>query len=226
MLLAVLPSANVLARGQGGTGPIAATTAGRQPSAVVAGTRSGVTIQGDLSPASIAHWWDSFSPLPSSLDHLLRRPASAAAASSAPIPAAIVSSHTTLRPLTVTERLLSSSLSGAATHGLLVAYAVDEQVAGQFEVMIGARRARSLHISGFRAAALPRWYPAQTVIAMHLLVTMHAAKGRLRIHFLPHTRRELRRLRSLALTVRLVVRNASREAPKAMFVRREVTLRG
>lgn len=128
------------------------------------------------------------------------------------------------RPV-ATEAPLNKSLTRAARDGLLIMYSVNQQVAGQFEVMISTKRARRLHILGFQAHGLPKGYAPQTVIAMHLLVTMRAARGRLRISFPRQTRSKLQRLHSLHLTVRLIVRNASQQAPKATLVQTAVTLR-
>jgi hypothetical protein len=235
-LLAAPPTANGLARGQEGAVPTSRALAGVPASfagAVALASRAGggaftsfAGVKKGPSPASIAEWWVSFSSLQPSVRPLAGQLASTAASGDAAVSAAIAPPHSAVRAPVATERLLSRSLSGAAKHGLLLEYSVDQKIAGQFEVMMAASRAKSLRIYGFKAAGLPKGYPPQTVIAMHLLVTMHAAKGRLRIHFPPQTRKKLRRLHKLALTVRLVVRNASRLAPKAAFVRRGITLRG
>lgn len=119
---------------------------------------------------------------------------------------------------------LSRSLRGALHDGLLVRYSVNQQVAGKFEVLIARRLARRLHLHGLDAKGLPRGSRPQTVIAERLLVTMRRAQGRLRIAFPLADRGPLSRLRHLRLTLRLVVRNASRRKPKLTLVTTVVKL--
>lgn len=127
------------------------------------------------------------------------------------------------RPV-ATAVVLTKSLPEALHKGLLVRYSVNQQVAGQFEVLIPRRLARRLHVPGPPAKGLPKGAKKQTVIAAHLLVTMRKAHGKLRILFPKRAKRRLRRLHHLKLTLRLIVRNASRHKPKATLVRTVVKL--
>lgn len=119
---------------------------------------------------------------------------------------------------------LSRSLPGAVRKGLLVRYSVNQQVAGRFEVLIPSSLAKRLHIPGLPAKGLPAGSKRQTVIALHLLITMRGAHGLLRIAFPASDRKSLLRLRHLRLTLRLAVRNASRRKPKVAIVTTVVTL--
>lgn len=107
----------------------------------------------------------------------------------------------------------------ALSKGLLVRYSVNQQAAGQFEVLMGATLAHRLHVVGFPAKGLPKGAKKQVVIAMRPLITMRKAHGELRIVIPKQASARLRKLRRLTLTLRLVVRNASRKAPKATLVR-------
>lgn len=127
------------------------------------------------------------------------------------------------RPV-ATALVITRSLPKAMHEGLLVRYSVNQQVAGKFEVLMRRHLARRMHIQGPAAKGLPRGAKRQIVIARHLLVTMRQAHGELRITFPPKTRRKLRRLHHLTLTLRLAVRNASRDKPKATLVQTVVKL--
>lgn len=127
------------------------------------------------------------------------------------------------RPV-ATALVETKSLPEALSKGLLVRYSVNQQAAGQFEVLMGRKLAYRLHIKGPEARGLPKGAKRQILIALHLLVTMHKAHGELRIIIPKHVGSQLRKLHRLTLTLRLVVRNASREKPKATLVRAVVKL--
>jgi uncharacterized membrane protein YgcG len=108
-----------------------------------------------------------------------------------------------------TAAAVSSSIKQVARRGLVVRYAVNEQVAGRFEVLIPATVAHALGIEGQAASGLPAGYPQSVVIGQALLVTTKGGHGAVRIKFSKRTTKRLRHTRTVTLTLRLKVRNAS-----------------
>ena len=106
---------------------------------------------------------------------------------------------------------VSSSLKQVAHRGLVVRYAVNEQVAGRFEVLLPAATAHSLGIGGRVATGLPAGYPKSLVIGHALLVTTKGGHSSVRIKFSKRTAKHLRHARKVTLTLRLKVRNACQE---------------
>jgi hypothetical protein len=117
------------------------------------------------------------------------------------------------------------SLTETLDKGLPVRYSVNQQVAGHFEVLLPTRVAKRLHIKGRAAPGLARGAAPQTVIAYALLVTIHKAHGTLRIAIPPATAARLSRMHEVTITLRLVVRNASRSKPKITLLQTVVKLR-
>ncbi len=121
----------------------------------------------------------------------------------------------------IVSRSLKSTLGKA---GLVVRYAVNEQVAGHFEVLLPSSVARRLGISGPAAAATAAGAAPQVVIAKAILVTTKGGSNVVHIQFSKRTVARLRRLRSVTLTLRLSVRNAASHLPAATTVLASATL--
>ncbi|HEX3517893.1 MAG TPA: PKD domain-containing protein [Solirubrobacteraceae bacterium] len=115
----------------------------------------------------------------------------------------------------IVSRSLKSTLGKA---GLVVRYAVNEQVAGRFEVLLPSSTARKLGITGPAAAATAAGAAPQVVIAKAILVTTKGGSNIVHIQFSKRTVARLRRLRSLTLTLRLSVRNAASHVPTSTTV--------
>jgi hypothetical protein len=109
-----------------------------------------------------------------------------------------------------TAAAVSSSLKQVARSGLVVRYAVNEQVAGHFEVLLAASLAHSLGITGPTATGLPAGFPRSLVIGHALLVTTKGGHSTVRIKFNKRTAKHLRHAHNVNLTLRLIVRNASK----------------
>ncbi|HXP28667.1 MAG TPA: hypothetical protein VN804_02850 [Solirubrobacteraceae bacterium] len=102
-------------------------------------------------------------------------------------------------------------------------YSVNEQAAGRFEVLLASSTARRIGLRGAAATGLAKGTPAQTVIAKAILITTKGGRSSYKIKFSKTTAAKLRKLRSVALTIRLVVHNAS--TPTATTVLDTVNLR-
>jgi hypothetical protein len=111
--------------------------------------------------------------------------------------------------------VLSHSLRSVSHSGLLVRYAVNEQVAGHFEVLLDRSLAKRLGISGETAVGLPAGWAPQVVIGKALLVTTKAGGSTVHIQFSKRTSQRLARLHKVSLLLRLIVRNASRKPTSA-----------
>jgi hypothetical protein len=123
-----------------------------------------------------------------------------------------------------TAAAVSSSLKQVARSGLVVRYAVNEQVAGRFEVLLNAVKAHRLGIVGRTATDLPAGTPASLVIGQALLVTTKGGKSSVRIKFNKSTAKRLRRAHSVTLTLRLTAHNASKQNPLFTTVMSTVVL--
>jgi hypothetical protein len=117
-------------------------------------------------------------------------------------------------PPVVRAVALSRSLRTVLRKGLAVRYSVGEEVAGHFEVLLARSFARRIGLRGSPPRGLPRGAARQIVIGRALLVTIAGGRNTLRLPFgrasVARLRRaaRLRRLHKVALTLRLVVRNA------------------
>jgi hypothetical protein len=118
----------------------------------------------------------------------------------------------------------SASLRSAIRHGLTVSYSVNEQVAGVIEVLLDARTAGHLHIRGPIATELPSGFPRSLVIGRAVLVTRKAGNGAVHLKLSRATANALRRVHRVALTLRVVVRNASRTNPVSTSLLSSVVL--
>ena len=145
---------------------------------------------------------------------------STAAGSSAP-------AATTTPPLpgpVASAAAVSHSLSSVLKKGLVISYSVNEQVAGQFQVLLAASIAKRIGLHGAPATDMPVGSTPSIVIGKAILVTTKGGRGTLKIQFGKRTAAKLHKLRSVTLTIRLVVRNASSHSPLSTTVISTVTL--
>jgi hypothetical protein len=119
---------------------------------------------------------------------------------------------------------VSRSLDQVLRRGLAVSYSVNEQVAGELEVLLDKRTARHLKITGPTALGLPKGAPAELVIGRAIVVTTTGGHSALRIKFSKSAITHLRGVHRLTLTLRLVVRNAASANPQSTTVVSTVVL--
>jgi hypothetical protein len=105
--------------------------------------------------------------------------------------------------------VVSRSLRGVMKSGVLVAYSVNEQVAGHFEVLLNRATARRLGISGTAALGLPVGQPPSLVVAKALIVTTAGGHSRVKLFFSKRNAQLLSRQHKVSFLLRLVVRNAA-----------------
>jgi hypothetical protein len=122
--------------------------------------------------------------------------------------------------------ILRQSLRKALRKGLVVSYSVNEQVAGRFEVLLSTATARRLGISGTPATGMPAGSPPQLVIAKAILVTTKGGHNAVHILFSKRTAARLAQAHKVALTLRMIVRNAASSNPATTTVVSAVTLGG
>jgi hypothetical protein len=120
--------------------------------------------------------------------------------------------------------VLSRSLTTALKKGLVIGYSVNEQVAGQFQVLLASSVAKRIGLHGAPATDMPPGSEPAIVIAKAILVTTKGGRNTVKIVFGKKTAAKLRKLRSVTLTIRLVVRNASSHSPLSTTVISTVTL--
>jgi PKD repeat protein len=126
----------------------------------------------------------------------------------------------------VSDFVESKSLTKVLSSGLAVRYVVNEQVAGSLQVLLASSTAKRLGIHGPTATGLPKGTPRSIVIGTAVLVTTKAGKGTIRLKFSRQVSRRLARAHKLNLTLRLVVRNGSRQSPQTTTVLSSVVLNG
>lgn len=114
--------------------------------------------------------------------------------------------------------LVVTKSTKALTHGLEVHYAVDEQAAGRFEVLIASKLAKRLRLRGPSARDLPKGSAPQTVIAHALLETTRAARRKLKIEIPKRSAIRLGKLRHLRLELRVSARDASASDPRVTIL--------
>ncbi len=136
-----------------------------------------------------------------------------------------ISSSTIPRPVAAAAAV-ANSLKQVTRKGLLVRYSVNEQVAGRFEVLLGAASARRLGITGPIATGLPAGTAKSLVIGHALLVTTKGGHSSVRIKFGKSTAKHLRRAHKVTLMLRLVVRNAASRSPSFTTVLSTFVLHG
>jgi PKD domain len=122
--------------------------------------------------------------------------------------------------------ILTRALSQAARKGISVRYSVNEQVAGHFEILLSRTQARHLGISGAPATGMAPGSAPQIVIAKALLITTKAGHRTVSIKLSKRTANHLRRTHKVALTLRLIVRNAAVTNPLTTTVVSSATLTG
>ena len=123
-----------------------------------------------------------------------------------------------------TQAVLSHSLSSTLKKGLLISYSVNEQVAGQFQVLLASSVAKRIGLHGPVAVGLPAGTPPQIVIAKAILVTTKGGHSTVKILFGKKTAAKLRKLHKVTVMLRLTVRNASSHSPLSTTVLTPVTL--
>lgn len=111
---------------------------------------------------------------------------------------------------TLVESVVSRSLKKATRLGLAVRYKVDEQVAGRAEALLESATAARLHIKAPLATGLPKGYPSEVVVGTAVLVTTRAGQGTVRVRFSKTIAKRLAKARRVKLTLRFVLRSASR----------------
>jgi hypothetical protein len=122
------------------------------------------------------------------------------------------------------QAAVSHSLMSALGKGLVVSYSVNEQVAGQFQVLLADSVARRIGLHGAPATGLAPGSPPSIVIAKAILITTKGGRNTVKILFGKKTAAKLRKLRKVSLTIRLVVRNASSHNPISTTVISTVNL--
>ena len=120
----------------------------------------------------------------------------------------------------------SRSLKGALKKGLSVSYTVNEQVAGNIEILITAKLARKLGLHGSPVSGLPAGTPPEVMIARAVLVTTAGGHSTIQIRFSPHVAAQLHRVKRVALLLRMFVRNAASKSPATTTVLSSATLAG
>jgi hypothetical protein len=122
--------------------------------------------------------------------------------------------------------IVPQSLRTALRKGLVVRYTVNEQVAGQFQVLLSQAIARKLGISGTPATNLPAGSAPELVIAKAILVTTKGGRSAVHIEFSKRTAARLAHVHKVALMLRLIVRNAATSNALTTTVLSNVTLGG
>ncbi len=120
--------------------------------------------------------------------------------------------------------VVSRSLKTVLKKGLVISYSVNEQVAGQFQVLLASSLAKRIGLHGPAATGLAPGSAPSIVIGKAILVTTKGGRNTVRILFGKQTAAKLRKLGSVPLTIRLIVRNASTQHPQTTTVISTVTL--
>jgi hypothetical protein len=111
--------------------------------------------------------------------------------------------------------VLSRRLRTVSKGGVQVAYSVNEQVAGHFEVLLSRSVARRLKIGGPAATGLPAGSAPQVVVAKAIVVTTAAGHSKVTLFFSKPTGERLARQRKVSFMLRLVVHNAAPQPTSA-----------
>jgi hypothetical protein len=120
--------------------------------------------------------------------------------------------------------VVSRSLASVLKKGLVISYSVNEQVAGQFQVLLASSLAKRIGLHGPAATGLAPGSAPSIVIGKAILVTTKGGRNTVKILFGKQTAAKLRKLGSVPLTIRLIVRNASSHSPLTTTVISTVTL--
>ncbi|HEX3510688.1 MAG TPA: PKD domain-containing protein [Solirubrobacteraceae bacterium] len=105
--------------------------------------------------------------------------------------------------------VLSRSLRAAKKSGIVVAYSVNEQVAGHFEVLLSRTTAHRIGVTGSPATGLPAGSAASVVVAKAIIVTTRAGHSTVRLLLSKRNALRLARQRKVTFLLRLYVRNAA-----------------
>ncbi len=122
--------------------------------------------------------------------------------------------------------VLSRSLKTALRRGLTVRYSVNEEVAGNFEVLISSAQAKKLGLHGTPVSGLPAGTPPQVMIARSVLVTTKAGANSIQIKFSAHVAKQLGHAHRVSLLLRMFVRNAASKSPATTTVLSSIVLAG
>jgi hypothetical protein len=120
--------------------------------------------------------------------------------------------------------VISRSLATALKKGLVIGYSVNEQVAGQFQVLLASSLAKRIGLHGPAATGLAPGSVPSIVIGKAILVTTMGGRNTVKISFGKKTAAKLRKLGTVPLTIRLIVRNAASRNPQTTTVISAVTL--
>jgi hypothetical protein len=119
----------------------------------------------------------------------------------------------------IRARIVSTSIPAVLRGGLVARYSVNEQVAGNFEVILSASMARRLGIHGSFAQGLPKGSPRSVVIAHAILVTTRAGHNTIKIKLSKRTAGGLRKAgKKITVMLRLFVHNGASKNPKTATV--------
>jgi hypothetical protein len=116
------------------------------------------------------------------------------------------------------QAVLTHSLRSALRKGLLVSYAVNEQVAGHFEVLLDRSTASRLGVSGPAALGLPAGSAPAVVVGRAILITTAGGRSTVKIVFTKRVASRLAHAHKLSLMLRLVVRNAGQSPTSTTVV--------
>jgi hypothetical protein len=150
--------------------------------------------------------------------------AAGSSGSSAPGSSGAGSTAKTFPGPVASQAAVTHSLSKALRSGLVISYSVNEQVAGQFQVLLASSVAKRIGLHGPPAIGLAPGSVPSIVIGKAILITTKGGRNTVKIQFGKQTAAKLRKLRTVSLTIRLVVRNASSHNPISTTVISTVTL--
>ena len=150
--------------------------------------------------------------------------AAGSSSSSAPGSSGAGSTGKTFPGPVASQAAVTHSLLKALRSGLLISYSVNEQVAGQFQVLLASSVAKRIGLHGPPAVGLAPGSAPSIVIGKAILITTKGGRNTVKIQFGKKTAAKLRKLRSVSLTIRLVVRNASSQHPISTTVISTVNL--
>jgi hypothetical protein len=105
--------------------------------------------------------------------------------------------------------VLSHKLRTASKGGVQVAYSVNEQIAGHFEVLLSRALARRLKIGASPATGLPAGSAPAVVVAKAIVVTTAAGRSKVTLFFSKPTGERLAHQHKVSFLLRLVVHNAA-----------------
>jgi hypothetical protein len=152
---------------------------------------------------------------------------SGTAASSAASATGSSGSGTPAKPIpgpVASAAVVSRSLATVLKKGLVISYSVNEQVAGQFQVLLASSLAKRIGLHGPAATGLAPGSVPSIVIGKAILVTTKGGRNTVKIMFGKKTAAKLRKLGTVPLTIRLIVRNAASHNPQTTTVISAVTL--